>query len=151
MSTPSNSRDTEQVTNRHPSPEDGGIRAQIRSVLHTSVVAANNALAQMEHKTRAMQESPFVTSVRSLEEKTMGAVSNGLAKGQWLYTHRRDYGLQIVSSTGLAAGGLAALRRGRLAGAIAGGLGASMAYVLVYEQQVDLESAFDILFGKEDK
>ncbi|GKY93350.1 hypothetical protein MPSEU_000302600 [Mayamaea pseudoterrestris] len=126
------------------------LRASIKSLMHRTVVATNEILGSLEQTKRSVQTSPVVTNLQHVQQQTMEVASSTLARGKYVYQHRREYGPEIVMGTTIAAGSLATLRRGKLAGFIAGALGAGLAYVAVYEQQVSPGEALDILFGVDD-
>uniref|UniRef100_A0A6U6EA80 Uncharacterized protein n=1 Tax=Odontella aurita TaxID=265563 RepID=A0A6U6EA80_9STRA len=99
----------------------------LRSSIKSAVEATNSVLSAAECAADDAS-SAALSRVRSIGRQARGVASKALAA----YDARASYGPPLVAGSALALGGLAAMRRGRAPGAVAGLLGGAGAYAVVY-------------------
>mmetsp|Transcript_50828 Transcript_50828/g.75324 ORF Transcript_50828/g.75324 Transcript_50828/m.75324 type:complete len:134 (+) Transcript_50828:53-454(+) len=110
----------------------------LRSSLKTVVDVTNSTLATLESTTNAATDS-FASRLRSLAIQAKPVLQNVAD----VYQARKEYGPQIVAGAAMAFGGAAALRRGKIPGALVGAFAGTGAYAGVYGVEVfkaDVES-----------
>jgi len=102
---------------------DISLKTSIKKVVEVT----NSTLATFEQTTDETS-SAFVSRIMSRGRQARSIATRGVAA----YEQRGSYGPQIVAGTALVVGGVVALRRGKLPGALACGLGGAAAYGNVY-------------------
>jgi hypothetical protein len=131
-------------------PSLAEVQATIKKGMHNSVEATNKLLASLQHTTKSIQESPFVTNMKAMEQKGAALASDAAASGRALYVRRQEFAPHIIGGCAFLFGSIVTLRRGKLAGTFSSVLAGSLASLVVYED-ITLNSAMDILFGKDNK
>jgi len=106
------------------------IKKSIRSGIKSGVGLTNEVLASMETSSNTISTS-LVSHVRSVGT----VVETTLDHAKSAYSKRYQYGPGIVAGAGACLGGLVALRRGKVPGALAGGVGSLTAYTAIYKPE----------------
>uniref|UniRef100_A0A7S2HE19 Uncharacterized protein n=1 Tax=Helicotheca tamesis TaxID=374047 RepID=A0A7S2HE19_9STRA len=119
-------KDSSKSENTPPTPSSSNDRL-LRDAIKTAVKSTNTLLASLEEIT---YETSSSFSSRLL---TIGRQGRLVAtKAYSAYEQRTEFGPQIVAGSAVLFGGLMALRRGKITGALSGVLGGSLAYGGVY-------------------
>ena len=117
----------------------GTARSLLKSTVHSAVVSTNQFLSTLEHTADSVTEAVRGPTAAGLEQAT-AFTKQAVA----VYDRRYEYGPYLVGGTGVLTGGVVALRRGRVPGALAGLLAGGLAYAVVYvplEDVVGLDSS----------
>jgi hypothetical protein len=105
-----------------------GFQQSLRKSIHETVVATNGFLGSLE-KTSGEISQPLVQGLKVVEHEASSLAS----KGFHVYERRHEFGPHLVVGSALTIGGLVALRRGKVSGAVSGALTAGLTYVTLYE------------------
>jgi len=100
------------------------VKASVKQGLRSAVATTNRALAQIEETVKG----PVATTWHQANE----AASTAAAYTVEAYERRHEYGPAAIAVSSLAVGGVTALRRGRLPGAVAAALAGGATYGIVY-------------------
>ena len=122
--------------------QSSSFQKTLRANIRKSVDATNQVLATLEEKSHVVSR-PMVKGLKTAEEEG----SYVAAKAIHAYERRHEFGPHIVVGTALIAGGIMALRRGRVAGVFSCILGGGAAYLAIYPP-ISLEEVPDVIFGK---
>ncbi|KAL7528750.1 hypothetical protein ACHAXR_002611 [Thalassiosira sp. AJA248-18] len=120
-STPSKNNDSAAATPKKST--DDPLLQSIKNV----ITLTNSALASFEEATDE-NSTMLVSRLQTLAKQGRHIATRAIST----YEHRGQYGPQIVAGSATAVGAIIAMRRGKIPGALAGGLAGAAAYGNVY-------------------
>lgn len=126
-------------------PDTAEVQKTVRSGIRQSVDAANGFLSSL-HGTFKSVQGPIHNVSESLKESSSKVTNTAMT----IFERRHEFGPHIVIGSGVLVGGIFALRRGRISGALGGALASSAAYMSIYNP-VPLDDVPDLIFGKKDE
>mmetsp|Transcript_10309 Transcript_10309/g.16485 ORF Transcript_10309/g.16485 Transcript_10309/m.16485 type:complete len:129 (+) Transcript_10309:104-490(+) len=117
-------------------PEDA-----FKEMIKSAVATANTGLQQLQTTVETWKQ-PVSSALHTVEETSTSAFRTA----QTVYQRRHEFAPEIIGGTGVVTGGYFWLRRGRVAGVLAGAAGATAAYAVVYDE-LDIENIPNKIFG----
>jgi hypothetical protein len=122
----------------------GEASKSFKAYLHNGVESVNKVLSAV-HDTADSVRSPILKGIDEVESRSSVVAT----KAMLMYERRHEFGPHIVGGSAIGVGGLIAMRRGRVPGALMGIMAGGLAYLAVYES-VPLSDIPDVIFGKKD-
>lgn len=115
-----------------------------RSGVKSLVSGINSGLATLQSASEGIRKPAM--SAWSTASKEATYISN---QATYTYQRRHEYAPEIIGGSAVLGGGLAALRRGRLAGVLGAAMAGSAAYLVVYDE-IKFDHVPELIFGKKE-
>jgi hypothetical protein len=125
-------------------PNDKSPQDAFRSGVKATVEAVNSGLASLEQTTESFRR-PAASSWSSISTQA-SALSE---KSTYTYQRRHEFAPEIIGGSAFLGGGIMALRRGRVAGALSAVIAGGAAYAVVYDE-INFDRVPDMIFGKKE-
>jgi hypothetical protein len=124
---------------KKPSPQE-----TFRSGIKAVVGAANSVLGSVEQVTEGVRK-PASSTWHTVQEQSSVVAD----KAKYTYQRRHEFAPQLIGGSAILGGGIMALRRGKIAGALGAVIAGGAAYAVVYDE-LDFTALPDMIFGKKE-